>query len=124
MLGDLGDEVLGKGDQVLKYHWAYRLELRVRMKVSAIKLTDKLQQGLVGILSGCTSLIKLHLHAVHCILISLRVFSPTSGNTIMEGYSINLGFQAMRILSFTLKIAADLTWYCTKYAGLVPMAHR
>lgn len=42
----------------------------------------------------------------------------------MDGYSINLGFHAMRIWSLILNIAADLTWYCTKYAGEYPMAQR
>lgn len=33
---------------------------------------------------------------------------------MMEGYSMYLGFQTMSIFPFALKMAADLSWCCTK----------
>lgn len=109
MLGDLGDKMLAKGYKILHHIIAYLFELRIRIEVSPVKLLQVLNQLFVGILRSSAALIKFCLHAVDCIIKILLFLSPISGKTIIVGYSIYLGFQAMMPCSLTLKMAADLT---------------
>lgn len=54
----------------------------------------------------------------------VRFLSFNYGNCTIEGYSMYLGFQTSKIKFLIFRTAADLTWYCTKYAGFLATTHK